>query len=84
MFCRFGSLVDRRPVAATVWLSRAWMRPVCGCTSSGTVNDDLDMSNNDPDGNGSLFNGSSGSVTILWKESGTGENKWAVVRLAAR
>lgn len=28
-----------------------------------------------------LKSGGSGSVTILWKESGTGENKWAVVRL---
>ena len=28
-----------------------------------------------------LKSGGSGSATILWKESGTGENKWAVVRL---
>ena len=27
MFCRFGSVDDRRPVAATVWLNVVWMRP---------------------------------------------------------
>ena len=28
MFCRFGSLDDSRPVAATAWLYDVWMRPV--------------------------------------------------------
>ncbi len=27
MFCRFGSVDERRPVAATVWLNVVWMRP---------------------------------------------------------
>ena len=27
MFCRFGSVEDSRPVAATVWLNVVWMRP---------------------------------------------------------
>jgi len=35
-----------------------------GCTDNNTVNDDLNMSNNDPDGNGALFNGSSATFTI--------------------
>ena len=34
------------------------------CESSGTNNDSLNMTNNDPDGTGALFNGSSGSFTI--------------------
>ncbi len=34
------------------------------CESSGTNNDALNMTNNDPDGTGTLFNGSSGSFTI--------------------
>jgi uncharacterized repeat protein (TIGR01451 family) len=33
------------------------------CTNNGEVNDDLLMNNNDPDGAGPLFNGSSGSLT---------------------
>ena len=35
MFCRFGSLDDRRPVAATVWLKLVWTRFVFGLTSAG-------------------------------------------------
>ena len=27
MFCRFGSVEDSRPVAATVWLNVVWIRP---------------------------------------------------------
>ena len=27
MFCRLGSVLDSRPVAATVWLKVVWMRP---------------------------------------------------------
>ncbi len=27
MFCRFGSVEESRPVAATVWLNVVWMRP---------------------------------------------------------
>jgi hypothetical protein len=34
------------------------------CTTNSTTNDDLNMSNNDPDGNGALFNGSSATFTI--------------------
>ena len=30
MFCRLGSVLDSRPVAAIVWLNVVWMRPsVC-------------------------------------------------------
>ena len=29
MFCRFGSLLLRRPVAATAWLNDVCTRPVC-------------------------------------------------------
>ena len=36
MFCRFGSVAESRPVAATVWLKVAWMRPVSGLTISGS------------------------------------------------
>ena len=36
MFWRFGSVDDRRPVAATVWLNEVWMRPVSGWISSGS------------------------------------------------
>jgi hypothetical protein len=32
MFCKFGSLEERRPVAATTWLNEQWMRPVAGLT----------------------------------------------------
>ena len=35
MFWRFGSDDEMRPVAATVWLKVAWMRPVSGLTSCG-------------------------------------------------
>ena len=28
MFWRFGSLEERRPVAATVWLKEVWILPV--------------------------------------------------------
>ncbi len=34
------------------------------CTTNSTTNDDLNMANNDPDGNGALFNGSSATFTI--------------------
>ena len=27
MFCRFGSVEDSLPVAATVWLKVVWIRP---------------------------------------------------------
>jgi hypothetical protein len=27
MFCRFGSVDESRPVAATVWLNVVWIRP---------------------------------------------------------
>ena len=36
MFCRFGSLDVRRPVAVTVWLNEVWMRPVFLLTSFGS------------------------------------------------
>ncbi len=35
MFCRFGSLLLNRPVAATAWLKQVWTRPVSGSTSCG-------------------------------------------------
>ena len=35
MFCRFGSLLLRRPVAATAWLKLVCTRPVSGLTSTG-------------------------------------------------
>ena len=35
MFCRLGSLLLRRPVAATAWLKQVWTRPVSGFTSCG-------------------------------------------------
>ena len=34
MFCRFGLVEESRPVAATAWLKRVWMRPSAP-TSSG-------------------------------------------------
>ncbi len=37
MFCRFGSLLLRRPVAATAWLKDVCTRPVSGLTSSGSA-----------------------------------------------
>ena len=37
MFCRFGSLLLRRPVAATAWLNDVWTRPVSGFTSCGSA-----------------------------------------------
>ena len=37
MFCRFGSLLLRRPVAATAWLKLVCTRPVSGLTSSGSA-----------------------------------------------
>ena len=35
MFCRFGSLLLKRPVAATAWLKQVCTRPVSGLTSCG-------------------------------------------------
>ena len=37
MFCRFGSLLLKRPVAATAWLNDVCTRPVCGLTSCGSA-----------------------------------------------
>ena len=40
MFCRFGSVDERRPVAAIVWLNVVWMRPassISGSSESTTV-----------------------------------------------
>ena len=37
MFCRFGSLLLKRPVAATAWLNDVWTRPVAGFTSCGSA-----------------------------------------------
>ena len=37
MFCRFGSLLDSRPVAATAWLNDVCTRPVSGLTSCGSA-----------------------------------------------
>ena len=37
MFCRFGSLLLRRPVAATAWLICVCTRPVSGFTSVGSA-----------------------------------------------
>ena len=37
MFCRFGSLLLRRPVAATAWLNDVCTRPVAGSTSCGSA-----------------------------------------------
>ncbi len=37
MFCRFGSLLLRRPVAATAWLKLVCTRPVSGFTSCGSA-----------------------------------------------
>ena len=28
MFCRFGSVLDSRPVAAIIWLNVVWIRPL--------------------------------------------------------
>jgi hypothetical protein len=44
MFWRFGSCDDRRPVAATVWLSRVCTRPVDGATSRGSASTYVDLS----------------------------------------
>jgi hypothetical protein len=35
MFWRLGSMLERRPVAAMVWLKLVWTRPVVGSTWSG-------------------------------------------------
>ena len=35
MFCRFGLVLESRPVAAVVWLKVVWMRPVAGSIRSG-------------------------------------------------
>ena len=37
MFCRFGSLLLSRPVAATAWLICVCTRPVSGFTSDGSA-----------------------------------------------
>ena len=37
MFCRFGSLLLKRPVAATAWLKQVCTRPVSGFTSCGSA-----------------------------------------------
>ena len=37
MFCRLGSLLLRRPVAATAWLNWVCTRPVSGLTSVGSA-----------------------------------------------
>ena len=37
MFCRFGSLLLSRPVAATAWLNVVCTRPVAGLTSAGSA-----------------------------------------------
>ena len=37
MFCRLGSLDDRRPVAVTAWLNEVWIRPVSGLISFGNA-----------------------------------------------
>ena len=37
MFCRFGSLLLSRPVAATAWLNVVCTRPVAGFTSAGSA-----------------------------------------------
>ena len=36
MFCRFGLVLESRPVAAVTWLKVVWMRPVSESTSSGS------------------------------------------------
>ena len=35
IFWRLGSLLERRPVAVTVWLNEVWILPVDGLISSG-------------------------------------------------
>ena len=37
MFCRFGFVLERRPVAAVTWLKVVWMRPLSGSISSGSA-----------------------------------------------
>ena len=37
MFCRLGSELLKRPVAATAWLKQVCTRPVSGWTSSGSA-----------------------------------------------
>ena len=44
MFCRFGSELDSRPVAVTVWLKEVWSRPVVGSTSAGSASTYVDLS----------------------------------------
>ena len=44
MFCRFGSLDESRPVAATVWLNEVCTRPVSGWTSRGSASTYVDFS----------------------------------------
>ena len=44
MFCRFGSRLDSRPVAAPTWLNVVWMRPSRGLTSGGSASRYVDFS----------------------------------------
>src|SRR5437879_7511069 len=44
MFCRFGSELDSRPVAAPAWLKLVWMRPVAGFTYPGKASTYVDLS----------------------------------------
>src|SRR3974377_2309972 len=45
MFCRFGSVEDSRPVAATAWWDDVWIRPVrgVGCAAGGADGDVLQV-----------------------------------------
>ena len=44
MFCRFGFVLLRRPVAATVCWKSVWMRPSSGETAPGSASRYVDFS----------------------------------------
>jgi hypothetical protein len=44
MFWRFGSELERRPVAAIVWLKEVCTRPVTGSISAGSASTYVDLS----------------------------------------
>jgi hypothetical protein len=37
MFCRFGLVLERRPVVVEAWWKVVWIRPVSESISSGSV-----------------------------------------------
>ena len=43
MFCKLGSLLESRPVAATAWWYVVWMRPVRGLINRGSASTYVDF-----------------------------------------